>query len=110
MFGVNDTIAHLLLEAFRSLDVAVPGEMSVVGFDGLLHWVPNGGPLTTATQNFSAMGECAGEALLSRLSGRSPSSYRHILLDAPLSYGASTGPCLLGSGSSLAHEISRTHP
>lgn len=108
LFGVNDTVAHLLLEAFRELDVAVPGGMSIVGFDGLLHWIPNGGPLTTAAQNFSGMGECAGEALLRRLSGRSPSTYRHVLLDAPLSYGASTGPHLATPNSSLSFETART--
>ena len=52
--------------------------------------LPGGGPLTTAKQNFSTLGEHAGEALIARLAPESPSTYRHVLLDAPLSYGSST--------------------
>lgn len=90
LFVVNDSVALELTGAFRSLGVDVPGEMSVVGFDGLLHWVPGGGPLTSMRQSFSTIGEMAGAALLARLRSGSPSTYRHVLLDAPLSLGSST--------------------
>lgn len=90
LFAVNDAVALSLLDALRELGVAVPEEMSVVGFDGLLHWVPGGGPLTTAKQNFTTLGEKAGEALLKRLAAEPSSTYRHVLLDAPLSPGGST--------------------
>lgn len=92
IFAVNDGVALLLIEALRDLGASVPGDFSVVGFDGLLHWVPGGGPLTTAKQNFSTLGEIAGDALIARLSPDSPSTYRHVLLDAPLSFGSSTAP------------------
>jgi len=113
LFAVNDSVALGILEAFRDLGVSVPEEVSVVGFDGLLHWIPGGGPLTTARQNFPSIGEHAGEVLLARLASISPSTYRHILLDAPLSHGGSTALC--GNGLDLGpsaemsgqnHEIS----
>lgn len=92
VFAVNDSVALQLLEAFRDLGVSVPAEMSVVGFDGSLHWVPGGGPLTTARQNFTLMGERAGETLLRRLRSAASPVYRHVLLDAPPSPGGSTAP------------------
>ena len=92
VFAVNDSVALGLLDAFRELGVTVPEEMSVVGFDGLLHWVPGGGPLTTAKQNFTTIGELAGEALLRRLAPDCPPTHRHTFLDAPLSLGGSTAP------------------
>lgn len=90
VFTVNDSVGLILIEALRESGARVPGDLSVVGFDGLLHWVPGGGPLTTAKQNFTTIGELAGEALLRRLASDSPSTYRHVLLDAPLSHGGST--------------------
>lgn len=97
LFAVNDTVALSLVEAFRDLGVAVPDDLSIVGFDGLLAWLPGGGPLTTARQNFAALGEIAGETLFARLDPDSPSTYRHVLLDAPLSLAGSTAPCRTGS-------------
>lgn len=90
IFAVNDSVGLDLIRAFRELGVKVPEELSIVGFDGLLHWVPGGGPITTVRQSFSTIGEMAGAALIARLSTESPSTFRHVLLDAPLSLGGST--------------------
>lgn len=89
-FVVNDTVALGLIEALRTLGIRIPDDLSIVGFDGLLHWLPGGGPLTTARQDFATLGELAGEALFARLDPESPATYRHVLLDAPLSLGGST--------------------
>ena len=110
VFAVNDSVALSLLETFRDLGVNVPDELSIIGFDGLLHWVPGGGPLSTVKQNFPAIGEYAGEALLARLAGGSPSSYRHVLLDAPLSLGGSTGLCPTGPELGTDAEIAWINP
>ena len=96
VFAVNDAVALLLVEALRDAGLFVPGEMSIVGFDGHLAWLPGGGPLTTLNQDFTAVGEFAGEALFARLAPDSPSTYRHVLLDAPLSQGGSTTPLPAG--------------
>ncbi len=109
LFAVNDSVALGILEAFRDLGVSVPDDVSVVGFDGLLHWIPGGGPLTTARQNFPSIGEHAGEVLLARLASDSPSTYRHILLDAPLSQGGSTAVSGGGTDHGLSAEILRTN-
>ncbi|RYG26516.1 GntR family transcriptional regulator [bacterium] len=110
VFAVNDSVALALLESFRDLGVNVPDDLSIVGFDGLLHWVPGGGPLSTVKQNFPAIGEYAGAALLSRIAKGSPSSYRHVLLDAPLSLGGSTGLCPTGPDLGNEAEIAWINP
>lgn len=92
LFAINDSVALLVMEALRDLGVAVPEELSIVGFDGHLHWLPGGGPLTAVRQDFTTVGELAGEALFARLAPDSPAAYRHVLLDAPLSQGGSTMP------------------
>jgi DNA-binding LacI/PurR family transcriptional regulator len=92
VFAVNDVLAFGLYEAFRDLGVRVPEDISVVGFDGLLRWVPGGGHITTAVQNFTRIGELAAETLLQRFRTPESATYRHILLDAPPFIGGSTGP------------------
>ncbi len=90
LFVVNDSVALVVLAALREFGMAVPEEISIVGFDGQLHWLPGGGPLTTVRQDFTTVGERAGEALFARLEPDAPLTYRHVLLDSPLSLGGST--------------------
>jgi DNA-binding LacI/PurR family transcriptional regulator len=89
IFCVND---HIALQAFESLSnrgIAVPEEMSLIGFDGLLRWIPGGGYLTSMHQDFERMGEIAVD-LLAKSSRNSSSVVQHVLLDAPLQEQGST--------------------
>jgi len=90
VFAVNDIVALALFEAFRDLGVRVPEDISLVGFDGLLRWVPGGSQLTTAVQNFARIGELAAETLLQNIGNPASNTFRHILLDAPLSVANSS--------------------
>lgn len=90
IFGINDHIALQVHEALVSRGIDVPGRISVVGFDGLLRWVPGGGYLTGAQQDFSTMGQLAAELILRRAQEGAPRAYRHLLLDAPLVLKGST--------------------
>jgi DNA-binding LacI/PurR family transcriptional regulator len=64
VFASNDQMALGLLHAFQERGKAVPGDISVVGFDdlpGTVHFVP---PLTTVHQDFAEVGRrSAREAL-----------------------------------------------
>ena len=92
IFGINDLIALQAFEILGRRGIAVPKHVSVVGFDGLLRWVPGGGHLTTAMQNFERIGQLAMEILIERIE-QGPSMYsRHVLLEAPLALLGSTGP------------------
>ena len=92
LFAINDSLALAAVDALREMGLSVPDDLSVAGFDGLLRWVPGGGHLTTAVQDFSRIGELAAELLLERLRDGEPSTFRHVLLDAPTSLRGSTGP------------------
>jgi LacI family transcriptional regulator len=96
-FAIND---HIALQAHEQLNLrgnSIPAEVSVAGFDGLLRWVPGGGHLTSAQQNFERIGQLSMELLLERIEQSPGQASRHILLDAPLAIQGSTGPALIHS-------------
>lgn len=90
VFAANDQLALGLLRAFAEAGVAVPGEVSVVGFDdvdGSAHFHP---PLTTVRQGFRELGERCLRMLLDVLGG---GGHGAVDLVAPrLVVRASTGP------------------
>lgn len=90
LFAINDTLALAAIDGLREMDLSVPDDVSVAGFDGLLRWVPGGGQLTSAVQDFARIGELAAELLLERIRQPEVSSFRHVLLDAPTSLRGST--------------------
>lgn len=61
---VNDYVALLVLQGLKNLEVEVPEEISVVGFDNLdiseMAYVP----LTTVTQDMACMGEYAARYII----------------------------------------------
>jgi LacI family transcriptional regulator len=67
LFAFNDISAIGAISAFREAGIAVPKELSVVGFDdveGAAYHVP---PLTTIRQPLGKMGVLAAETLLRRI-------------------------------------------
>ena len=69
VFCSNDQMAIGVLHAFSDAGVAVPGDVSVVGFDDIPeaeHFLP---PLTTVRQDFVDLGERMMSTLLALLSG-----------------------------------------
>lgn len=90
LFCINDHLALRVHESLGARGLTVPGDISVLGFDGLLRWVPGGGYLTTLTQDFQHMGQLAAELILERMDRGKPDAYKHLLLDAPLVHHGST--------------------
>jgi len=84
IFAVNDHIALQVCEVLHDRKIKVPQQMSVIGFDGILRWVPGGGYLTTHLQDFERIGQLAAEMVIKRMTGGPQKAYRHVLLDAPL--------------------------
>lgn len=84
IFAVNDQLAMFVMDALTQRGVAIPEQISVVGFDWLLRWLPSGGNLTTVNQQFETIGRVAAERLLERISSTKQDPPRQILLDAPL--------------------------
>ena len=69
IFAANDLMAIGVMQALRNRDIAVPGNMAVVGFDNISAAPLVTPPLTTVTQFQDRMGERAAEILLQRLNG-----------------------------------------
>jgi DNA-binding LacI/PurR family transcriptional regulator len=70
VFAANDRMALGLLRALREAGRAVPGEVSVVGFDDAAEAAWFCPSLTTVRQSFEELGRRAVGALLDAISGR----------------------------------------
>ncbi len=92
IFCINDQLALEAHEVLGRMGIAVPEELSLIGFDGLLSWIPGGGFLTTMRQDFERIGSLAANLIHERSIGPTQTPSRHYLLDAPLMLGASTAP------------------
>lgn len=88
----NDLVALGTIKALRELDLAVPGDVSVVGFDDLnmLDYFPT--PLTTVRVPKQEMGHRATELLLQQIQGNATESCQRISLEADLIVRSSTAP------------------
>ncbi|CAM3587193.1 LacI family DNA-binding transcriptional regulator [Kibdelosporangium persicum] len=69
VFAANDQMALGLLRALHEKGRAVPGEVSVVGFDDMDGAAQFWPPLTTVRQSFQAVGRNAVAALLAEITG-----------------------------------------
>jgi len=92
IFCVNDHLALSVCDLLTRKGIRIPQDISIVGFDHILRWVPGPSYLTTMRQDFERMGQLAGSILLDRVRGGGSPAARHMLLDAPLVQGSSTAP------------------
>jgi DNA-binding LacI/PurR family transcriptional regulator len=88
----NDLVALGAMKALRELDLAVPDDVSVVGFDDLklLDYFPL--PLTTVRVPKHEMGARAATLLHQQVQGHTTDACRRVSLDAELVVRASTAP------------------
>jgi len=88
----NDLVALGAMKALRELDRAVPGDVSVVGFDDLkmLNYFPI--PLTTIRVPKHEMGARAAELIHRQVQGQTTDACRRVSLDADLVVRSSTAP------------------
>ena len=81
-FCYNDTIANWLLEACKQLNIQVPEDLSIVGFDGINNLQqPN---LTTIKLPFYEIGVKAVEVLVKQFYSKTKTSQREIKIDTDL--------------------------
>jgi LacI family transcriptional regulator len=72
VFAANDQAAHGAILALHRRGLRVPQDVSVVGFDDLpasAFMIP---PLTTVHRSIDEIGECAAEAMIDMVEGRTP--------------------------------------
>ncbi|MEN3540596.1 LacI family DNA-binding transcriptional regulator [Microbispora sp. ZYX-F-249] len=88
--ALSDILAIGALDALRDLDVDVPGEVSVTGFDDQPEAVWVRPRLTTVRQPIQAKGRVAGDFLVSAIRGET--QHPHQTLHTALIVRESTGP------------------
>jgi LacI family repressor for deo operon, udp, cdd, tsx, nupC, and nupG len=97
VFAASDMMAIGFMRAVHAGGLAVPHDVSVVGFDGIEFADYCQPPLTTVRQPREAMGRQAAELLVRLLRGEPiPAGERLLRLEAPLRPAASTAPPATG--------------
>jgi len=74
IFAVSDVLALGTLSAAASLDITVPGELSVVGFDDIDEAAHSRPPLTTIAQDLREQGRQAARLALELVEGKTTRS------------------------------------
>lgn len=77
--AVNDLVGAYLLKAAISMEVSVPDELSIIGFDDLEMSKHLQVPLTTIKQDFSEIGRRAAELVIKKI-GEAEQTYEQIKL------------------------------
>lgn len=92
LFAANNFLAIGALKALAEAGLAVPADMSVVGFDDLPTALVVEPVLTVAAQPAYEMGRRATELLVERLAGAAADAYREIVLPTQIIERRSTAP------------------
>jgi DNA-binding LacI/PurR family transcriptional regulator len=79
IFALNDYLAVLAMQAMRSLDLHVPDDVSVGGFDDIDLAAHMQVPLTTVAQDSFTIGKLAAQRLIERLEGYSGPAHCEIV-------------------------------
>jgi LacI family transcriptional regulator len=90
--AANDIAAIALIEAVERLGASVPGDASVVGFDGIELGGLSRIGLTTVAQPRERMAEIGMRLLMERVDGGPAAPPRHVLLEPELVVRSTTGP------------------
>ena len=98
LFACNDLMAFGVIGAAQEAGLAVPRDLSVVGFDDIYLAAYYNPPLTSVAQPRGEMGATAVRLLLERMRDRSLPRRRPLLMNTTLVVRRSTGPRTGGDG------------
>ncbi|GAA0370258.1 DNA-binding transcriptional regulator CytR [Bowmanella denitrificans] len=91
VFCFNDDMAIGAMSVLREYGYAIPGDISIMGFDDIRYASLMNPPLTTIHQPLEEIGQASMRLLLAQLSGKN-SAPQHIQLPLQLVVRQSTGP------------------
>ena len=91
VFCANDEVALGLMCALHENGIRVPGDISIVGFDGLPLGAYSFPPLTTVVQDFHRTGEAMVDLIAAQLDRTLRETDRSLLIPTRLEVRASTG-------------------
>jgi len=89
IIGANDALAILAMKAIEQLNLNVPEDISIVGFDDISLAAHMHTPLTTVSQDAHEIGVIAAQLLMSRLDGNT-ASLKHEVVPARMQIRSST--------------------
>ena len=92
IFCFNDIAAIGAIRALKDAGLAVPGDVSVVGFDDILSAAYCTPSLTTVRQPLTEMGKRGAQVLLERIADRGKEYPSEIVMAPELAVRESTGP------------------
>jgi len=92
IFCFNDIAAIGAIRALKDAGLAVPGDVSVVGFDDIQSAAFTTPSLTTVRQPLTAMGKRGAQVLLERIANRDKAYPAEIVMAPELVIRESTGP------------------
>ncbi|MGB7537339.1 MAG: LacI family DNA-binding transcriptional regulator [Anaerolineales bacterium] len=91
LFAGNNFIAIGALKALRDMNLRVPDDIAIVGFDDLPTAIMVDPILTVARQPAYEMGKRAAELLIARLAGEAEKGYQEIILPTEIIVRQSSG-------------------
>jgi DNA-binding LacI/PurR family transcriptional regulator len=92
VFAHNDVLAMGAMSAIRQAGLTVPQDMSIVGYDDIIHSAYLNPPLTTVKLPIAEMGRVAGKKILDLIKSGNSFSPTTTTLPVELIVRASTGP------------------
>jgi LacI family transcriptional regulator len=92
VFVWNDYGAISLIDACEEAGIAVPGDLSVVGFDDIAIAALRRISLTTIAQPLDFQAERAVSMLVDRINGRAPANAQHVTVPVELRVRGSSAP------------------
>jgi len=91
IFACNDAMAMAAMAIMRERGLAIPDDISIIGFDDIPQASFTSPPLTTVAQPIEEIGKVAADLLIERMSGSTRPNQR-IILDVRLIARSSCGP------------------
>lgn len=89
----NDLMALGAIHAIRSSGLSIPGDISVIGFDDISIAAHSNPPLTTISPPKFELGSKAVQMLVGFQELQSTVTTEYRMMDSPLIFRESTGPC-----------------
>lgn len=93
LLAFNDLVAIGAIHAARTFRLAVPQDLSVVGFDNIYLAAHTNPPLTTVAQPQYQIGQLAVQKIANSVKGQETDQSGFTLLECPLVVRESTAPC-----------------
>ena len=79
IFGINDNVAYMIIRAAQKLNLKVPEQISVIGFDGSSFSEISAPKITTIVQDTTAIAQEACRVLLSQMNNDVEDDLPHVI-------------------------------